>query len=129
MNREDLQEIEDLVADLPEWEQDARRIVYRYTYNRGNFHSVYTFLATKVPSWEPASDEVQELRIADYYRFMQPLAEQDNRRGTYESFAILFIRAVNDSLYGVSGINVHGSLKNLLDQVEQEMKDDTQAYI
>ena len=125
MNREDLQEIEDLVADLPEWEQVARRIVYSYTYNPSNFHSVYTFLATKVPSWEPASDEVQELRIADYYRFMQPLAVQDRRDGLDASFAIEFIGAVNDSLYGVSGISVYGSLKNLLDQDEKEMKDDT----
>jgi len=124
MNREDLQEVEDMVADLPEWEQDARRIVYRYTYNRSNFHSVYTFLATKVPGWEPASDEVQELRIADYYRFMQPLAVQDRRDGLDASFAIEFIRAVNDSFYTVAGIHVRGSLKNLLDQDEKESEDE-----
>ena len=122
MTEEDLQEVADMVADLPEWEQAARRIVYSYTYNPANFHSVYTFLATKVPGWKPASDEVPELRIADYYRFMQPLAVQDRRDGLDASFAIEFIGAVNDSLYGVSGISVYGSLDNLLDQGEQVME-------
>lgn len=120
MNREDLQEIEGMISGLPEWEQEARRIVYSYTYDTDNFPSVYAFLATKLPvKWGDTRHDIGT--IADYYEYIQPFAVQ--LHGELDAtFEIDFIGAVNDSLAEARGDDRYGSLDNLLDQGEQVME-------
>ena len=95
-------EIEDMVAGLPEWQQEARRIVYRFMEGEGN-QDISVFLKTKLPTtkgWRVGFEQYCPKTIAKYYKYMRGEAVQDRQMGFNASFAIDFIRVVDDNKEG-----------------------------
>ena len=91
MNDQYSQEIEDMVAPLPEWEKEARRMVYRYMGGEWDL-DIHTFLDTKLSSNADGWSDIDTIR--DYHDYIKDEASQDLRDGFNATFAIDFIRMV-----------------------------------
>ena len=120
LTKENLQEEEELIANghLPEWEQDACRLVYYWSYDPDIYPSVYAFLDTKLDEKYNPDGWSDIVTIKDYYECMQPVAVQDLRSGMNATFAIMFIFGVNDMLAEARGDDRYGCIDNMLDKKE-----------
>ena len=94
MNEEGVEmEIEEMVHDLPLWEQEPRRMIYRFM-NGALDIDINTLLATRLISNADGWSDIDT--IGDYYEYMKDEATQDLHSGLNASFAIDFVRIVEE---------------------------------
>ena len=86
-------EIEEMVHDLPLWEQEPRRMIYRFM-NGALDIDINTLLATRLISNADGWSDIDT--IGDYYEYMKDEATQDLHSGLNASFAIDFVRIVEE---------------------------------
>ena len=92
-------EIEEMVSGLPEWEKEARRMIYRFMDGELDI-DIHTFLATKIGTSEGwnGTPSFCPKTISDYSDFAEGEAVQDLQDGYNATFAIDFIRMVKESI-------------------------------
>jgi hypothetical protein len=100
-------EITGMVSNLPHWEKEPRRLIYRFlasgwdgSISGDGKRQTIALLDTKLGVTDGWDGDMRLFpkTIRDYYDYMKGEATQDRRMGLNASFALDFIRVIRDGL-------------------------------